>query len=156
MVLKGKEIFEGIDDGLDLSMKTNSPLSVIGMTICPVETLQDFGTQSAGSEFKVERKPPARKRKLSEIPGIEYFKECILENEKYKVGILKSIISKHENIAENVASSTSVLAGKLDLLIFYQNTRIQLISSKISARMQPTTVEPLLSGNENLRSDFPH
>ena len=66
------------------------------------------------------------------------FNEGILENEKQKVEMLKRINSKLEDIAEKVASSTSLMVGKLDLLISNQNKLIHLMSNMISAGMQPT------------------
>ena len=75
-------------------MRTNSPLSDFDMAISPVGTLQDFGSQSAGSEIEIEMKPAARKRKLNEVPVTDSFKEGILENEKQKVENLKRINSK--------------------------------------------------------------
>ena len=65
--VKGKEIFERIEAGIDLSMRTNSPLSDFDMAISPVGKLQDFGSQSAGSEIEIEMKPRAGKRKLNEL-----------------------------------------------------------------------------------------
>ena len=130
--IKGKEIFEGIEAGIDLSMGTNSPLSDLDMAISPAGTLQDLGSQS-GSEIEFAMKPPARKRKLNEIPVTDPFKEGILENERQKVEILKRIASKLEVIAENMTSSTGLMVGKLELLISNQNKLINLMSNMISS-----------------------
>ena len=140
--IKGKEIFEGIEAGIDLSMGTNSPLSDLDMAISPAGTLQDLGSQS-GSEIEIAMKPPARKRKLNEIAVTDPFKEGILENERQKVEILKRIDSKLEVIAENMASSTGLMVGKLELLISNQNKLINLMSNMISSGMQPPNPLPL-------------
>ena len=118
-------------------MGTNSPLSDLDMSISPAGTLQDFGSQS-GSETEIAMKPPARKRKLNEIPLTDSFKEGILENEKQKVEILKRIDSKLEVIADSATSSTGLMVSKLDLLISNQNKLINLMSNMISAGMQST------------------
>ena len=79
---------------------------------------------------------------MNEVPVTDSFKEGVLENEKQKVKILKGIDSKLEDIAENVASTTGLMVGKLDLLISNQNKLIHLMSNMISAGMQPTNPLP--------------
>ena len=151
--IEGKEIFEGIEAGIDLSMGSNTPLSDLDMAISPAGTLQDFGAQS-GSEAEIAMKPPARKRKLNEIPMTDSFKEGILENEKQKVEILKRIDSKLEVIADNVTSSTGLMVGKLELLISNQNKLINLMSTMISAGMQPTNPLPHLPPSTHLPQGY--
>ena len=44
--IKGKDIFERNETGIDLSMGTNSPLYDFYMAISSTGTLQNFGSQS--------------------------------------------------------------------------------------------------------------
>ena len=134
--IKGKEAFEGIESGIDLSL---APPSTVmkddeSMIISP--------TPSQGFEKKFFKEPSVRrKRKISdsETSGYESIKQSLLNNEDEKLRLLKEIDSKLERVLtifERVAEDQSKI---LSWMVHNQTTQYPLLPPPFtSTNFHPT------------------
>ena len=123
--IKGKESFEGIAGGIDLSIESPiSPLSEIEMAISPDAIANPSQSISeSGNEIK-----PPRKRKFFEENSLapDPLRQKILEREDEKLCILKSIDFKLDR-----------LTGLLEQLV---SNKLQMTNTPIS--MPPHPLSP--------------
>ena len=151
--IKGKETFEGIAGGVDISMmSSNSPLSDIEMVSSPAAVpfpFPVFSSQTASSDLAEHEMHPPRKRKLSDYHVADNVKKNILENEVQKVEILNAIDSKIEKFTEKISCKLDRIADSMDILISNQN-RLIAMTANMPSGIQTNSLPPFRSSSAQI------